>query len=56
MLKTVPVDLEKLSGLVDNEVLKNLKNTKFNTLKIKVNNLEKKIPSATTLIDINQLR
>ena len=30
------------------------KNTKFNTLKTKVNNLEKKIPEATTLICINQ--
>ena len=50
-LKTVPVDLKKLSDVVDNEVVKN---TKFNTLKTKVNNLEKKIPDATTLIYINQ--
>ena len=50
-LKTVPVDLEKLSDAVDNEVVKN---TKFNTLKTKVNNLEKKIPDATTLIQTNQ--
>ena len=50
-LKTVPVDLKKLSDVVDNEVVKN---TKFNTLKTKVNNLEKKIPDATTLIHINQ--
>ena len=50
-LKTVPVDLKKLSDIVDNEVVKN---TKFNTLKTKVNNLEKKIPDATTLIHINQ--
>ena len=34
-----------------NEVVKN---TKFNTLKTTVNNLEKKIPDATTLIHINQ--
>ena len=50
-LKTVPVDYEKLSDVVGNEVLKN---TKFNTLKTKVNKLEKKIPYATTLIYINQ--
>ena len=49
--KTVPVDLRKLSDVVDNEVVKN---TKFNTLKTKVNILEKKIPDATTLIHINQ--
>ena len=36
-LKTFPVDLEKLSNDKDNEVVKN---TKFNTLKPKVNNLE----------------
>ena len=50
-LKTVPVDLKKLSDVVDNEVVKN---AKFNTLKTKVNSLEKKIPDATTLIHINQ--
>ena len=54
-LKTVPVlkktDLKKLSDLIDDEVVKN---TKFNTLKTKVKNLEKKIPDATTLIHINQ--
>ena len=49
-LKTFPVDLKKLSD-VDNEVVKN---TKFNTPKAKVNNLENKIPDATTLIHINQ--
>ena len=38
-LKTVPIDLKKLSGVVGNEVVKN---TKFNTLKTKVNSLEKK--------------
>ena len=32
-LKTVPVDLKKLSDVVDNEIIKN---TKFNTLKTKV--------------------
>ena len=43
--------LKKLRKVVDNEVVKN---KKFNTLKTKVNNLEKKIPNATTLIHINQ--
>ena len=37
------------SNVVDNEVGKNIK---FNTLKRKVNNSEKKIPGATTLIHI----
>ena len=43
-LKTIPVDLNKLSNVVDNKVVKN---TKFNTLKSKVNNLDKEIPDAT---------
>ena len=50
-LKTVLIDLKKLSDVADNEVVKN---TKFNTLKTKVNNLEKKILDGTTLIHINQ--
>ena len=50
-LKTIPVALKKLNDVVDNEVVKN---TKFNTLKTKVNNLEKNILPATTLIHINQ--
>ena len=50
-LETVPADLKKLSDVVANEVVKN---TKFNTLKTKVNSLEKKIPDATILIHINQ--
>ena len=37
--------------MVDNTVVKN---TKFNTLKTKVNILGKKIPDATILIHINQ--
>ena len=49
-LKTVHVDLKNLSDVEDNEVVKN---TIFNTLKMKVNNL-KKNPDATTLIHINQ--
>ena len=47
----VRVDLKKLSDVVDNEFVKN---TKFNTLKTKVNNLQKKIPDPTELIHINQ--
>ena len=39
-LKTVPVDLKKLSDIVDNKIIKN---TKFTTLKTKLNNLEKEI-------------
>ena len=50
-MKIVPVDLKKLSDLVDSQVVKN---TKFNTLKTKENKRNKKIPDATTLIDINQ--
>ena len=42
--------LKKLNDVVANEIAKN---TIFNTLKKKVNNLEKKIPDATTLIGIN---
>ena len=36
------------------QIKKVVKYTKFNTLKTKVSNLEKKIPDATTLIHINQ--
>ena len=50
-LKTVPADLKKLSDVAANEVVKS---TKFNTLKTKVNNLEKKVLGATTSIHINQ--
>ena len=50
-LKTVPVDLEKLNDVADNEVAKN---TRFDTLKTKVNKLDKKITDATTLTHINQ--
>ena len=49
-LKTVPLDLKKSNDVIENEVGKN---TKFNTLKTKISNLEKKIPDATTLIHIN---
>ena len=50
-LETAHVDLKKSNDVVDNELVKN---TKFNKLKIKINDLEKKIPDATTLIHINQ--
>ena len=51
ILKSVSVDLLKLNDVVDNEVVKN---TKFNTPKTKVNDLENKIPDASTLIWLNQ--
>ena len=50
-LNTVPVDLKKLSDVVSKEVVKS---TKFNKLNTKVNNLEKKISDAATLIQANQ--
>ena len=50
-LKNVPVDLKNLSDLIDNKVDKN---TKLNTLKTEVNNVEKKITEEITLININQ--
>ena len=50
-LKTVPVDLEKLRYMIESEIVKN---TKLNTLKRKVNNLENQTPDATTLIHVNQ--
>ena len=43
--------MKKLSCVLDNEVVKN---TKFYTLKTKVNTLEKKILDATTLIHMDQ--
>ena len=52
-LNTVPVDLKRLSYVVDNEVVKNIK---FNTLKMRLNKLDKKVPDATTLICINQYK
>ena len=50
-LKTFPVDLKKFTDIVDNKVVKN---TKFNTLKVKVSKLDKKPPGAATLTHINQ--
>ena len=52
-LKTVPIDLKILSDVVGNKVVKN---KTFNTLKTKVNKLDKKISDATTLIHINQYK
>ena len=49
-LKTVPVDSKKIGNVVKNEVVKN---TKLNTLKTKVINLEKKRPDGTTWFHIN---
>ena len=43
-LKTLPNDLKNLNDVVDKQVVKN---TNFNTLKTKVNNLDNKIPDAT---------
>ena len=40
-----------LNWVVDNDVIKN---TKFNTLKTKLNSIEKKIHDKTTLTHINQ--
>ena len=50
-VKTVSLDLKKLSDAVDNKIFKN---KKFHKLKTKVNNLDKKISDATTLIHSNQ--
>ena len=52
-LKTVPIDLKILSDVVGNKVVKN---KTFNTLKTKVNKLDKKISDATNLIHINQYK
>ena len=49
-LKTVPIDLEKFSYVVNKEIVKN---EKFYTIKIKVNNFEKKSPDTTSLIHIS---
>ena len=50
-LKTVPLDLRKSDDILSKEVVKN---TKFNKLNTKVNNLDRKILDATTLIYIDQ--
>ena len=43
--------MKKLSNEVSKKVVKNIK---FNKLNTKVNSLENEIPSATTLVHINQ--
>ena len=48
-LKAVLIDFIKLGDVVDNEVVND---TKFNTLERKVNNLDKTIPDANTLLHI----
>ena len=50
-LKTFSVYLKELGDVVSEEVVKN---SKFNKLNSKVNNLENNIPDATILIPINQ--
>ena len=50
-LKTAPVNLKKLNDEVSKEVVKN---TKFNELYTRVNNIENEIPGASTLIQTNQ--
>ena len=46
MKDPIPIDLKKSSNVVSKEVVKS---TKFNTLKTNINNLEKKIPNASTI-------
>ena len=59
-LANIPASLNNLKTKVDDldvgklKTVELIKNTKFHTLKTKVNNLEKKIPNASTLIHINQ--
>ena len=50
-LKTFPGYFKELGHAVSKEVVKN---SKFNKLNSKVNNLENNIPNATILIPINQ--
>ena len=50
-LKTIPVNLRTLIPVVDNEVFKD---TNVNTLKTRVDDLEKIFPDGTTLIYIKQ--
>ena len=51
--KTAPISSKKLSDVVKNELVKN---TKFNTLKTKLNNLGKNTLEATNLIHIYQCK
>ena len=52
-LKSVLVDLKKISDIVDKKVDKN---TKLNTMKTKVNVLEKNVPDAAISIHLIQHR
>ena len=50
--EVIPVNLKKVSEVVDNEVVRN---TNISTPKAKINNLEKKkIPEENSLIDSNK--
>ena len=50
-LKIVPIGLKKLIEVVNKE---GVKNTKFSSLKTKVDKLDKKTSGATTLIHVNE--
>ena len=50
-LKTVPIDLKRLTDIVYRAIVKKLE---FNKLNTKLNNLEKKTPETTTLILIKE--
>ena len=49
-LKTVPIDLKKLTDVMSKEVVKK---TVYNKVNTKVNNLELKIPDASLFIQTN---
>ena len=50
-MKVDPVDLKRLSDVLDKQVVKNKNISRLNT---KVNSLEKEIPDLNTLFQINQ--
>ena len=50
-MKADPVDLKRLSDVLDKQVVKN---KYISTLNTKVNSLEKEIPDLNTLFQINQ--
>ena len=50
-LKTVPIDLKRLTDIVYRAIVKKLE---FNKLNTKLNNLEKKTPETTTLTLIKE--
>ena len=49
-LKTVPIDLKKITDVMSKEVVKK---TVYNKVNTKVNNLELKIPDASLFIQTN---